>query len=125
MVTGRSRPMLTSPVRAEQPPDVLRPVRDVEEAARLRAVAVHGDRPAGERLLGERRQDGAEGRRLAGPGHVEEAAHDHGEAVLAGVGERERLARGLAGRVREPQPVGEPKPEGPVPRPAGDPSLSP
>ena len=86
-----------SPTSFEQRAD---DVGDVLNAPRLRAVAEHRDRLAGERLPHEVRDHHAVLARLARADGVEEAHDDHRQLAFLPVGEREELVDGLAARVR-------------------------
>ena len=70
-------------------------VADIGEAARLRAVAVHGDRPAQERLLHEGRDDHAILPGLPRAHGVEEANHHGRQMLLTPVGQGEELIERL------------------------------
>ena len=80
-------------------------VADVGEAARLVAVAVDRDRPAGERLLDERRHDHAVLPGLARSDGVEQPDDHRRELALAPVGQRQELVDRLRAGVAPP-PLG-------------------
>ena len=74
-------------------------VGDVAEAARLRAVAVDGDRLARQALPHEVRDHHAVAAGLARPDGIEEARDDHRQLLLFPVGQRQELVDRLAARV--------------------------
>ena len=91
-----------APSCAGQRQDRVDRVVDVEEAARLAAVAVHGHVLADDRLAHEPRHDHPVDALLARADRVEQADHGRVGAVLAVVAVGERLAVGLGDRVGPP-----------------------
>jgi hypothetical protein len=81
-----------------------RHLRDVREAARLPAVAVHGERQAGDRLLHEARQNHAVITGLARTDGVEQARDDHGGATARCMAERQPFGEGLGAGVAAARP---------------------